>query len=66
MAQYRSIPEIGDRVLAKWPHNGIWYIGKVVGITEIEYFIVNFDDGDVETLPLSMVRVLGEAPDESD
>jgi hypothetical protein len=45
----------GDRVLGRWPADGLWYPAKVqsVGPEGVE---VAFDDGDVLTVPKSDLR----------
>jgi hypothetical protein len=49
--------EPGDRVLAVWPADGMWYPGRVAEVAGREV-TVKFDDGDIAIMDAADVRRL--------
>jgi hypothetical protein len=50
-----AAPNAGERVLARWPADGLWYPAKVQA-TGREGVQVSFDDGDVAVVKAADVR----------
>ena len=52
------MPNVGDRVLAQWPVEKVWwYPGTIVGMSGGQV-VVQFDDGDRSAVGLNEVRDL--------
>lgn len=47
------VPLIGDHIEVFWPHDDQYYRGVVSATTSAGEHIINYDDGDVETLTLA-------------
>lgn len=47
--------KVGDRVIGKWA-NGLWYPGTVAEVKDHQ-FVVHFDDGDEDTLPMEELKL---------
>jgi hypothetical protein len=52
------MPNVGDRVLAQWPVEKVWwYPGTIIGMSSGQV-VVQFDDGDRSPVGLNEVRDL--------